>query len=203
MTDYDRSGDVQHTGCPQGWPRIVTATRCWIDAVVVGLGFCPWASAVLDQPDGLSVQLCAGDAEARLDTVGQWLTHMTHQETPETVLLVVPDGLESFESYLDFVQASEELLEQMEFVGILQLASFHPDYCFAGEAPDDAANYTNRSPYPMLHILREESITRRTGDGVVARGVPERNVKRARSLGNRRLSAILEQCVIDAGRADV
>lgn len=178
-------------------------TRRWIDAVVVGMEFCPWASAVLDQPDGLSLKACTGDAVTRLTTVSQCLQSMAAKGSPETQLLIAHEGLESFESFLDFVQESEDELSRLGFEGVLQLASFHPDYCFAGESFDDAANYTNRSPYPMLHILREDSITRRIGDGDFARQVPERNIERARNLGNERLSAIVRECIIGSGEPNV
>ncbi len=203
MTDDDPLTDVRLRELPEDWAGASLITRRWIDAVVVGLGFCPWAAAVLDQSDGLSIQPCTGDATTRLEIVRTWLKTLATQDSPETLLLVVPVGLESFDQFLDFVDTSDNELRAMGLEGVLQIASFHPQYCFAGESFDDAANYTNRSPYPMLHILREDSITRSIGDGEFARSVPERNIKQAREIGNQRLSGILHDCIIGGRGANV
>ena len=113
---------------------------------------------------------------------------------PETALLVVPQGLENFEHYLDFLAEAEHLLQLEQLTGVLQLASFHPDYRFDSSPIDDPANFTNRSPFPMLHILREESVERQIGSGEFAASIPERNIETARSKGFDAMLAALRSC---------
>jgi len=112
----------------------------------------------------------------------------------ETTLLIIPNGFAGFEDYLDLVDIAERLLEARRYEGTYQLASFHPHYCFAGSSPDDPANYTNRSPYPMLHLLREATIEELTKNIDQAESIPNNNIERARSIGLGVLEKQLEDC---------
>ena len=98
----------------------------------------------------------------------------------ETVIVIYPTGLESFFDYLDFLETANELLIEEGYEGTYQLASFHPDYCFDEVKQDDPSNYTNRSPYPILHILREASLERVLQSYKEPESIPENNINLAR-----------------------
>ena len=101
----------------------------------------------------------------------------------ETAFLIHPDVLTDFRDYYDFAIETTELIAGLELEGVIQIATFHPRYQFAGTEPDDVENYTNRSPFPMLHLLREESITRVNDDPAKLEEIPRRNVETLRRLG--------------------
>jgi hypothetical protein len=103
-------------------------------------------------------------------------------EQVDTTLLIHPQVLGDFYDFNDFLAEVDELVEKLGLEGELQVASFHPDYCFAGSAADDPANYTNRSPYPMLHLLREASVTRAVDTFPDTESIPERNVELLRGM---------------------
>ena len=100
-------------------------------------------------------------------------------------------GLEDFDDYLDFLAVAEALLVEQGYEGTYQLASFHPDYCFDGAEQDDPANFTNRSPWPMLHLLREAGLEQALAHYPEPEAIPERNIERMGQLGSERLSAEL------------
>ena len=116
----------------------------------------------------------------------------------ETVLLVHPRCMNDFSDYNDFLGMVDVLLEKMDLLGVVQVASFHPNYCFADCDVNDAANFTNRSPYPMLHILREESISEAVEDwaerDLDVREIPKRNIETLRKLGSEVLADQLSAC---------
>ena len=113
----------------------------------------------------------------------------------ETSFLLFANDFASFTEYLQLVKNAEQLLVQLNYEGIYQLASFHPDYCFAGSDENDPANYTNRSPYPMLHILREESITKALENFPDPESIPENNVQYARQKGLRYMQLLRAGCL--------
>ncbi len=118
------------------------------------------------------------------------LEHLIENAAIETTLLIHPNVLENFTDYNQFLELADGLLVQMQLDGVLQIASFHPDYCFADTNPDDAENFTNRSPYPLLHILREESLARvieRTAD---IDQIPIRNIRTMNELGVEKLKLL-------------
>jgi hypothetical protein len=112
----------------------------------------------------------------------------------ETTLLIFPEALRSFTEYLNFVKRAEEYLNKKGYEGKYQLASFHPDYFFAGADENDAANYTNRSIYPMLHILREKGISKAIANFPEPENIPERNMAYARKKGLEYMKALRESC---------
>lgn len=180
------------------------ATRKWIENVVVGFGFCPYAAAVLDTENALRIDVCQGQSQsdgdasshkAALQRLSSIARQMADNPDPETVLIVMPQGLEDFDDYLDLLADAEDLLQLEQLTGVLQLASFHPDYRFDNTPIDDAANFTNRSPFPMLHILREESVEKLIGKGDFASTIPERNIETARSKGCDAMRAALRSCM--------
>jgi len=187
----DNSGDLTD--------HVRRATRKWIEHVVVGFGFCPYAAAVLDTENALHIDVCESDNEPIHDAALQHLSSIARQmidnSDPETVLIVMPQGMEDFYDYLDLLADAEDLLQREQLTSVLQLASFHPDYRFDSTPIDDAANFTNRSPFPMLHILREESVEKLIGEGDFASTIPERNIETARSKGFDAMRAALRSCM--------
>ncbi|MDI9335198.1 MAG: DUF1415 domain-containing protein [Cytophagales bacterium] len=135
-------------------------TREWVERAVIGLNLCPFAKA--PQTKGLIryVLTKTRQSETLLKLLSEQLLYLqaTAPQICETVLLVHPHTLTNFLDYNDFLADADQLLERLGLDGVFQIASFHPRYEFADASPNDISNYTNRSPYPMLHILREASI---------------------------------------------
>jgi hypothetical protein len=169
-------------------------TRRWLEQVVVGLNLCPFAKRELSAQRvriALHVESGEGDEfEERLQAVARELQILDNDEDVGTSLLVFPDALRDFDSYLVFLEAAEEYLQVAGYEGTYQLASFHPDYRFAESDPGDPANYTNRSPYPTLHFLREEEMARALEGYPDPEAIPERNKEKCRELGIPALSAL-------------
>lgn len=159
-------------------------TRAWVEDVVIGLNLCPFARAV--QVRG-QIRYRLSVVETRrelLDELRRELLELVASDPAEvdTTLLVHPRVLTDFYDYNDFLSDADDLLLELGLEGELQLASFHPDYCFADSAPDDVANYTNRSPYPMLHLLREASVSRAVDAFPDTAHIYERNIGTLRAL---------------------
>ncbi len=121
----------------------------------------------------------------------------THQDI-ETTLIILPNQFENFEKYLDLIGFAEALNSQKGYDGIYQVASFHPDYLFAGSTDDDPANYTNRSPYPMVHILREDSVTRAIEHYPNTEEIPQRNIDFANQKGLNYMQMLRAACLTGA-----
>ncbi len=119
---------------------------------------------------------------------------LTRDESIETTLLIHPNVLQDFATYNQFLDLVDALLEQLELEGIYQVASFHPDYQFAGSDPDATRNYTNRSPYPVLHLLREESLERAIAGYPGVEEIPERNIELLEGMGAEKMQALLRAC---------
>ena len=159
--------------------------RAWLDSFVVGLNLCPFARPVVAS-DALRISVCKSD---ELQQVAE--TFMAElaliQRSPEseiaTSLLVLPNALNNFQEYLSFIENAEALIEEMDLVGIIQLASFHPDYQFAGEPAESASHFTNRSPYPVIHFLREEMMERVLEDFPEPEAIPQRNIQTLEEIG--------------------
>ena len=161
------------------------ATQAWVEHAVIGLNLCPFAKAV--QVKGLIRYACsdARDTAALRDALRNELQHLadTPIEQLETTLLVHPWVLQDFLDYNDFLAEADALLADMGLEGTLQIASFHPQYRFAGTRADDIANATNRSPYPTLHLLREASIERAVVAFPEAEAIYAANQQTLRALG--------------------
>src|SRR5262245_44702713 len=134
---------------------VIDATRRWVSSVVIGLGLCPFAGRVFHEG---KVRYAVSDAEgeaALLDDLAAELAALASPGGAETTLLVHPRALLDFLDYNDFLGVADRLVGSLGLSGTVQIASFHPSYRFAGSGADAAENYTNRSPHPMLHLLRE------------------------------------------------
>ena len=163
----------------------IAATRHWLEQAVIGLNLCPFAKTVHVKGRIRWVESPAGDAQALLEHLLAELRFLAaaDPEQTETTLLVHPHALNDFLAYNDFLDAADAAVEALGLAGVLQVASFHPDYRFAGTAADDVGNLTNRSPHPMLHLLREDSIARAVAAYPDAGAIYERNVETLRRLG--------------------
>lgn len=133
--------------------------------------------------------------ENTLALVLEELQYLDRMEDIETTLLILPNRFADFEDYLDLVGLAEDLSIDQEYEGIYQIASFHPDYCFAGSDNNDPANYTNRSPYPMLHLLREDSITKAIEHYPDPEGIPARNIAYSKEKGLQYMRLLRAACL--------
>ncbi|MCC2614622.1 DUF1415 domain-containing protein [Aestuariibacter halophilus] len=171
----------------------IEATRHWVVEVVVGLNLCPFAKREV-QRDTIAYQVVHGDSQAALEALLNACQQLDNDSSIETTLLIFPTDFGDFDDYLDLLAMADHMLDYGGYRGIYQLASFHPDYCFAETSPDDPSNYTNRSPYPVLHLIREASIER-----VLARypdpdSIPHNNVTLTRERGNQAMQALIDAC---------
>lgn len=171
---------------PNACPSVVTATQDWLDKAVIGLNLCPFAKAVRVKNQIRFAVSDAIDTDALLHDLAQELEQLadTDPQQIDTTVLILPYALADFLDYNDFLGVADDLLEERELDGVLQIASFHPQYQFAGTAPDAIENYTNRSPYPILHLLREDSIERAVEAFPDAADIYEKNMARLRELGH-------------------
>lgn len=165
--------------------EIIAATRKWLERAVIGLNLCPFAKGVHVKGQVRYVVSAAQTDDALLDDLERELKFLTEiaPEDTDTTLLVTPDVLTDFAAFSDFLDLVEVVLRTHGLSGILQVASFHPDYVFADTEPDDIANYTNRAPYPTLHLIREASLAKATAAFPDAADIYERNIETLQKLG--------------------
>lgn len=165
--------------------QIETDVRRWLERAVIGLNLCPFAKAVYVKDQVRIVISDASTERALLEELGEELALLrdTPAEQVDTTLLVHPQVLGDFLDYNDFLGDADALVEAMDLDGVLQVASFHPQYQFAGSQPDDADNLTNRAPYPILHLLREDSIDRAVKAFPHAEAIFEANMRTMERLG--------------------
>lgn len=164
----------------------ITATQHWIEKAVIGLNLCPFAKAVYIKHQIRYVVSHAGSPEALQTDLVAELRHLqaADPEKIDTILLIHPWVLNDFLDYNDFLDVADASVEASGLAGQIQVASFHPQYRFAGTGPDDIENYTNRSPYPMLHLLREASIDRAVDAFPDASDIFSKNIETMRRLGH-------------------
>lgn len=167
-------------------------TRSWVERFVVAHDICPFARREMERDSIRYVATSEHSFEAALLVLIEECRRLDDDSSIETTLLVLPEGVEDFDDYLDLLGLAEALLEDQGYEGVYQLASFHPDYCFHGVEQGDPANYTNRSPWPMLHLLREAGIERALASFPHPERIPERNAALLREMGNERLSAQID-----------
>ncbi|MEI4515465.1 MULTISPECIES: DUF1415 domain-containing protein [Stenotrophomonas] len=163
----------------------IAETRRWLEQIVIGLNLCPFAKAVYVKNQVRFVLSDATTVEALVEELAEELVLLrdTPAEQIDTTLIVHPDVLTDFLDYNDFLDNADAAIEALDLQGILQVASFHPQYQFAGVAPDDVSNYTNRAPYPTLHLLREDSVERAVAAFPDPDVIVERNIETLDKLG--------------------
>ena len=171
----------------------VDQTRHWVEAFVIGLNLCPFAKKEFVQ-NRIRFELTRADStDQLLDVLKSELELLSHDSDIETTLLIHPDVLTSFEDYNQFLNLADALLISMDLEGVFQIASFHPDYQFAGTSPADPENYTNRSPFPTLHILREDSLEKAIDQYPDVDLIPARNIAKMNELGITGIQLLLSQ----------
>ncbi|RNF82195.1 DUF1415 domain-containing protein [Montanilutibacter psychrotolerans] len=163
----------------------IAATRRWLERAVIGLNLCPFAKAVYAKQQVRFVLSDAHDEEALLVQLGEELARLqaTDPDEIDTTLIVHPHVLGDFLDYNDFLDLADAAVEELGYEGEIQVASFHPDYQFAGSDIDDVGNCSNRSPYPMLHLLREASVERAVAAFPDPEVIVERNLETLEKLG--------------------
>lgn len=165
--------------------HVIAATRHWLEQAVIGLNLCPFAKAV-HVKDQIRYRVSTVDSvDALLSVLVEELQTLASADPAviDTTLLIHPQVLGDFLDYNDFLDLADAVLDQLGLAGEIQIASFHPHYQFAGSEPDDVDNYTNRAPYPMLHLLREESVARAVASFPDAADIFEKNIATLRALG--------------------
>jgi hypothetical protein len=165
---------------------VIALTQKWLEKAVIGLNLCPFAKAVHIKNQIRYVVTEASTDEELMEVLMAEL-ELLAEASPEkidTTLIIHPQVLNDFEDYNDFLDVADAALEEMDLDGILQVASFHPDYQFADTDKNDIDNYTNRSPYPTLHLLREESVDRAVEAFPEAEDIFEKNIETMRKLGH-------------------
>lgn len=163
--------------------QVIDRTKKWIDDVVIGCNFCPFAAKAVKQQAIFYQVEASVDINTCLDAFANEIQRLDDDDEIETSFLIFQNAFEKFDDYLYLVSLAEKLLKRKGYEGIYQVASFHPLYIFADSNENDPANYTNRSIYPMLHLLREESIDKALEQYKNPENIPERNMNFAREKG--------------------
>jgi uncharacterized protein len=186
------SNDDMHSADAPSTEEVLAATRDWLERAVIGLNLCPFAKSVHVKKQ---IRYAVSDATEREELVNDLISELerlrdTPPEEVDTTVLVHPRVLGDFLDYNDFLDVADSALEELGLVGHIQIASFHPHYQFADAEPDAIDNFTNRSPYPILHLLREESIDRAVAAFPDASDIFERNIETMQQLGHDGWSAL-------------
>lgn len=171
-----------------------TVTQNWLKTLVIANNFCPFAKQTLERNN---LRFCTVDDTAIDPCLLQLIDECEYLDTNEdleTTLLIYSAAFKGFNHYLDFLDYAEALLIEQGYEGVYQLASFHPDYCFEDAELLDPANYTNRSPYPMLHLLRESSIEKALLHFANPENIPTQNIALTRKMGLAKMQALLAAC---------
>lgn len=180
--------------------HVIQQTKNWVEEIVIALNLCPFASLPF-QNDAVEYTVNTGDStEQHLQQLADCFARLEARSSNsaeiETSLLIYPDAYQTFDNYLDLLDIANQLLEDLHYTGIYQLASFHPDYRFAGSLENDASNFTNRSPHPMLHVIRESSLEKAISHYPNIEQVPENNIKKLRAIGYREMQKKLKNITI-------
>lgn len=175
--------------------QIIDQTITWIKKVVIGCNFCPFAARALQKQQVHYQVEDSTDTAVCLEAFLKEMTRLDQEPQIETSFLIFSHAFQEFDDYLDMVSVAEQLLEEKGYTGIYQVASFHPLYRFANSAKNDAADYTNRSIYPMLHLLRESSVEQAIAHYENPEKIPERNVDFARKKGVTFMKLLRDSCM--------
>lgn len=173
---------------------ITQAMQNWVKNVIVKFNFCPFARK---EVEANTIAYIVSEDEKHEDAVMTMLEQLAHLDAHpevETTLLIFAEGFKDFDSYLDLVDLANALLAAQGYEGKYQIAHFHPDYEFADSEPGDAANYTNRAPYPTLHLIREESMAEALANYDDPESIPENNIRLARRKGEAFWQQLLANC---------
>jgi hypothetical protein len=180
--------------------QVIARTRAWLEQAVIGLNLCPFAKAVHAKGRIRWVVSAATRSEDLRAELGAELRRLadTPIDVVETTLLIHPHVLADFLDYNDFLDAADAEIADAGLEGVIQVASFHPDYVFAGVAADDPSHATNRSPWPLLHLLREESIDRAVAAYPDPDAIVDRNLDTLQRLGAAGWQALARGWLVDS-----
>ena len=173
---------------------VVKNTRNWLRSFVIEYSICPFARREYEKGSIHYSVSSSPDLAQQLEALIESCELLDSDTRIETLLHIFPNGLSNFDHYLDFLELATQLMHEQGYEGIFQLASFHPDYLFEGVDADDASHYTNRSPFPMLHLIREASLEKALASYPNPESIPLRNIDYTRKLGLIKLQQILMDC---------
>lgn len=180
--------------------KIILSVRKWVETVIVGLNLCPFAKRELVKNRVRFVVSEATTDDELMTALQAELERLDREPSIETTLLIHYKVLQDFDDYNQFLNFADRFLAQLRFGGVYQIASFHPDYQFSGTDFDDAENYTNRSPYPLLHLIREDSLERVIADYPDIDQIPAQNIALMNRMGRNRLQTLVQACLDDSGQ---
>ncbi|AMQ28549.1 TPA: DUF1415 domain-containing protein [Legionella pneumophila] len=172
-------------------PLISEHTMKWVRTFIINYTICPFAKGPVNKG---TLRIITSDTPKKHQALKDLITEIQFLEANpavETTLLIFARAFKDFFSYLDFISLAEQLIQNLNYEGIYQLATFHPDYYFADTSPDDVANYTNRSPYPMIHLLREDSLDKAITAYGDTHTIPEKNIATMNELGLEKMKQLL------------
>jgi hypothetical protein len=174
--------------------QLIAATQSWLKTIIIDYSICPFAKRELERGSiRFSIDHNTEIEDCLLNLLLE-CDRLNIDPSIETTLVIYDHAFTAFDDYLDFLELAEAVLIEQDYEGVYQLASFHPDYCFEGAKQDDPANYTNRSPYPLIHLLRETSIERAVATYPHPESIPQRNIELTRKLGLAKMQALLAAC---------
>lgn len=164
---------------------IINKTQEWLEKAVIGLNLCPFAKSAYIKNQ---IRFVVSSAKTEEELLNDLIVEMKHLVTTQasetdTTILIHPEVLGGFSDYNQFLGIADSALTELNLDGVLQIASFHPDYQFSGTPPNDISNYTNRSPYPILHLLRESSVSKAIDSYPNAESIPNKNIETMNKLG--------------------
>ncbi len=174
--------------------QIIDSVRRWVDTLIVDMNLCPFAKRELVKQRVRFWVTPATTEEQLLEVLAIELERLNRDPAIETTLLIHPQALTDFYDFNQFLDQADRLLVELELEGTYQIARFHPLYQFGGTAADDAENYTNRSPYPVLHLLREASLERAIAHYPDVDQIPDRNITLMNHLGTAKLQTLMQAC---------
>ncbi len=170
--------------------QVIARVERWVEAVVIGLNLCPFASSALRRGQ-LHIVVSDSDIMAEcLQQLADEADALVAGDLQDTTLFVLPEGFADFDDYLDLLAMAEALLDDIGLEGQVQVASFHPEYQFEDTDYDDAENWTNRAPYPILHLLTEDSVARAVDSHPDPEGIPDANIDKLEDMGTEMLQAL-------------
>lgn len=173
---------------------VINAMRKWVESFIVKFNICPFAKPEVETDGIRYVVVDEHRIDPLLDNIEQECRYLDAHPEVATTLVMPMNGFSDFERYLDLIDLVQHSVIDGQYEGVYQIATFHPDYCFADSEMDDPANYTNRAPYPAIHLIREDSITAALADFESPESIPERNIAFTRRRGQETLQQILKKC---------
>jgi len=177
--------------------NVISSTEAWVKSVIVKYNICPFAKREMDRGSIRYIEEKSPEVEQVLEALMKECQFLDENEETETTLLILSEACTDFEDFLDLVYLSNHFLQMNRYEGVYQLAHFHPQYCFEGDTQEAASNYTNRSPFPTLHIIRESSMERAIEAHPDVDGIPDRNIAFLNKKGSAFFTDLLASCYLN------